>query len=153
MRRNVSLLALTTAAAAAAGAVRGRAHAHTAATTDATAGPPSDGPAGPPRSGGAGRLPRPVLWPDPEPAQRQPHAYDGTAEGQGASEASRRAAWVTVGLGLVGVVALAFAFVLRSWLLAAAALVPLAVAAVLAVKFDIMNEVSVSQSPDQVGGG
>lgn len=141
-----SRLAATAAVVAALGVMRGRRRPV----------PPQVGvPGAPAVRGGARRLGRPMLWPEPDAGQLQPHAYDGDEEKQAPqpSRSAARMAWVTVALALVGVVVLAFAFVSRGLVLAVVGAVLVVVAAVLAVKFRIMEEVTVSQAPGDLGDG
>lgn len=104
-----------------------------------------------PRSGGR-RLGRPVLWGEPSTSDPQPQAYVGTAESEASSptKAQRVMSWVAVGLMLLGVITCAVAFVGRSWPLGAVGVVVGAVGAVLALRFHILDEVSVTQTAESV---
>lgn len=117
--------------------------------------PPEVGrPGAPAVRAGARRLGRPVLWPQPDPDQAQPPAYstESDRDARPPSRVGEPMAWIAVALALVGVALLAFAFVTASGWLAAAGGGGLVVAAVLAVRFRIMEQATVSQSVGDRGG-
>lgn len=141
-----SRLAAAAAVAAVAGLVRGRRRPL----------PPRVGrPGAPAVAGGARRLRHPVLWPEPDPGELQPHAYRGDEEDhtRRPSRLAARMAWVTVVVALVGVVIVALAVVTRGLVPAVVGGVLVVVAAALGIRFRIMEEATVSQDIRDLGDG
>jgi hypothetical protein len=89
-------------------------------------------------------LPRPALWPEP-PAGQAPVPIRGKDEENAEARAHVRAAYVGIGLMVLGLVLLAVAAIVRSWLPAVLGLAAGAAGAVVAVRSRVMDAATVGE--------
>lgn len=95
-------------------------------------------------------LPRPVLFADPRPGE-QPQAFRGLAEESSPKRPSAKPAFAAVAVMIVGAVMIGFALITTRWSLLVIGLAVGAVGAVLARRAHIMQDVSVTDSPEGHG--
>lgn len=95
-------------------------------------------------------LPRPVLFADPRPGE-QPQAVRGLAEESSPKRSSAKPAFVAVALMVVGVVLVGVSLITTRWSLLIIGFALGAVGAVLARRAHIMQDVSVTDSPEGHG--
>jgi hypothetical protein len=89
-------------------------------------------------------LPRPALWPEPAPGE-QPVAVRGKADENADARAHVKEAYVGVALMVLGLVLLAVAAVVRSWLPAGAGLLAGGAGAVVALRARVMDAATVGE--------
>lgn len=95
-------------------------------------------------------LPRPVLFADPRPGE-QPQAFRGLAEESSPKRPSTKPAFAAVALMIVGVGLIGVSLITTRWPLLIVGVALGAVGAVLARRAHIMQDVSVTDSPEDHG--